>query len=152
MITKFKIFENNTSRDESDYIDKFLVLTGNMTDDVDVKANVFLCNRIDSKADDMVFASFDCFDIYKNGDISDPVGDFSTYTSENFNKFQFLSPSDFYNKYTDECELLFNKIIDLSNDSEKLEYWKNKIVESYKRVLLTIPEFEHYSSAEIYNL
>jgi len=152
MITKFKMFENNTSLDKSDYLYKFLVLTGDMTDEDDVRANILLCNRIDAKTDDMIFVSFDCFDIYKNGDISDPVGDFGTYTSEDFNKFEFLSPTDFYNKYTDECELLFNRIIDMSNNSEKLEYWKNKIVEIYKKVLLTIPDFEHYSSAEKYNL
>jgi hypothetical protein len=46
MITKFKIFENNTSRDKSDYLYKFIILTGDMTDDVDVKANIMLCNRI----------------------------------------------------------------------------------------------------------
>jgi hypothetical protein len=111
-----------------------------------------LCNRIDFKEDDMIFVSFDCFDIYKNDDISDPVGDSETLTAEIFDKLDFLSPTEFYNKYTDECKLLFNRVIELSNDSEKLEYWKNKIVELYKMILLTIPDFEYYGLAEIYNL
>jgi len=154
MITKFKMFENNTSRNESDYLDKFLIITGDMVvvDDGNETSNILLCNRIDFKNDDTLFISFDCFDICENDEISKPYGNLNTVTSETFNKLDFLSPIDFYNRYKDECELLFNGIIDLYNDSEKLAYWEIKIVETYKRVLLTIPAFEHYSSAEKYNL
>jgi len=147
MITKFKIFED-VDYDESKYIGKFCALK---SDDNDIKMTISLCTRVDFHDDFSVFAVFDCFDIDKNDNISDPVGDHENFTKDEFKKINFMTSIEFYNSHKDICEKLYFKI---SEDIKKigLEYWKLLILRDYKKVLDTIPYFKFFVDSDKFNI
>jgi hypothetical protein len=146
MITNFKIFENKKLYE---YINNFIVINN----------TIGLCTEarfVDVLSKKNVFIRFDCFDFDKNNKIDfEAYGDHETFPKEDLNKLTFLTPSEFYNKYTEICINLYERI---RNDLEGFDFtegdggWYPKQVKNYKRALDTIPEFEHYTSAEKYNL
>ena len=151
MIINFKIFEKTTL--ENKYIDKFLI--GKLDIDKNepnIRTSIMLCSRIEFKNDiNNIFADFDCFDIDFNYNIVNPCGNPDSYTLDEFNKFKFLTPIEFYTEYIDICENLYYKI---REDYQNLElpFWVLRIITHYKNVLETIPEFKIYVDSDKFNI
>jgi hypothetical protein len=149
MITQFKIFENIDIEQYKKYIDNFLISTDQI---------IYLCNeiRVAHSSMEYIFVNFDCFDFNENNEIQyEAYGDHENLKKEELDKLHFLTPTEFYNKYTELCTNLYEKVkydFDSFNFTEGDGGWYPKLVKNYKRVLETIPEFEHFASAEKYNL
>jgi len=157
MITNFKIFENKKLYE---YIDKILVDKGNNAIALLIRA--YFTNELsipDNKKhlyEKIVHIEFDCFEFNENNVIDrEAYGNHEKLTQEELNKIDFMTPIEFYNNYPELCTNLYERVkhdFDNFNFTEGDGGWYPKLVKNYKRVLETIPEFEHYASAEKYNL
>lgn len=145
MITKFKIFENKKLYE---YIDKIFVDKGNNAIELVIRS-YFISKKY-------IHIEFDCFEFNENNVIDkEAYGNHENVTQEELNKIEFLTPIEFYNKYPELCTNLYERVkrdFDNFNFTEGDGGWYPKLFTNYKRVLETIPEFEHYASAEKYNL
>jgi len=162
MITKFKIFE---SQNANDYKGKFFT-SPVFIREYDWKKEDFyivLVNDIDFKwkidskpfSETKIWPRADCFTVMKDGEIKDPTGWGHHYTQEEFDNIEFMTPIEFYNKYTKLCEELYLKVIkDFAKfDNKVTQYnWYSKTLNFYKETLETVPELRYIVDAEKYNL
>lgn len=89
----------------------------------------------------------------KNGDIKDPGGWGHYYTEEEFNKIEFMTPIEFYEKYPELCQKLFDKVYNDYNGRNINQYdWYGKMLIKYKNALETIPQLRYYVDSKKYNL
>lgn len=151
MITNFRIFGNSFTSDM--VIDKFIIIKEKDKD----YTTVMLCDDVRFHSDD-VYIEFECFDIYDTGQIESYGGN-DTLNYYKFKKIvntMLLTPIEFYKKHTDFCIKLYEKIKSDYNSPDigtaAYHGWYSRFVKHYKEVLETIPEFEHFASAEKYNL
>jgi len=159
MITNFKIFEN---ADLNRYIDNFLIQKSGNT------YSISMCIDIQITKNNKIFGvpkytglfvEFDCLDMNIEKSNCEAFGNHEILTKEEFSIFakSFLTPIEFYNKYTDICTYFYEYI---QNEFDNLKVprdggdggWYPKFIKNFKRVLETIPEFEHFAAAEKYNL
>jgi hypothetical protein len=143
MITNFKIFENKKLYE---YVDNFII----------VNNSIELCTTAsfaDSLSKKNILVRFDCFDFNENNEILKEIyGDNETFTREELDKLIFMTPMEFYNKHTELCTNLYERVETDSNNFTFTEGdggWYPKMIKNCKRVLETIPFFDDLNK---YNL
>ena len=165
MITNFKIFETNYSKykDASKYEGKFFIEQCYMNEYEWKKESFYIvlveemlykeysADRYGEKHP--IWPSGDSFTVMKNGKIKDPAGWGHSYSKEELDKINFMTPEEFYQQNPDLCEKLYWKIRD---DYEKFKddnsSWYSKTIKLYKKTLETISAFKHFENSEKYNL
>jgi hypothetical protein len=92
------------------------------------------------------------YTIQINADFSLTYTDWNQdYVSWEFDKLNFMTPKEFYEKHTESfIRLLEETIKESKNKLNKTDWFKKKINDIIDK--LTIPETEHIISAEKYNL
>ena len=166
MITKFKLFEN---QDSKDYKDKFFLSPCYMReyDYRDEDFYIVLVKDVDFHwhidSGNVIWPKGDSFTVMKNGKIKNPAGWGHNYKSKGsdtkvgifnldiFEDIDFMSAEEFYDKNPELCEKLYWFICDELN-SNKYGDWYGKMLKNYKRVLETAPQLEHFKNAVKYNL
>jgi len=150
MITKFKLFENN----KKDYMGKFFLVP--CEDWTGKKLYIVLVKEVDFKwyvdgKGYRIWPMGDNFTVDKNGDIKNPAGWGYHYTQEEFDKIDFLTPEEFWQKEPELCEKLYLKVKN-ELDEGKCGGWYCEMLNFYKNRLETVKDFEHYIDAKKYNL
>lgn len=163
MITNFKIFEkiNLIENFRKNSVNKFIIDNNNN------KYTIALCVDVRTTLEDdksgfieKIFVEFDCIDIDTNKPKNDfrfgMYGNHEKLTLDEFKKFtlSFLTPEEFYDKYRNICIFFYENVKNEINklDKESDQGWFPRMLRNFKIALETIPEFEHFASAEKYNL
>lgn len=163
MTIKFKLFESQNSKD---YEDKFFISPVYMREYDHTKEDfyVVLVKKVDfhwhtDTWGNTIWPQGDSFTIMKNGKIKNPGGwgysykgkDNDTPYLDDFDKIDFMTAEEFYNKNPKLCEKLYFFVCDVLISKQYGE-WYGVMLKNYKRVLETAPELEHFKNALKYNL
>lgn len=75
----------------------------------------------------------------------------NTYSEKDFQKFNFLSPNNFYKEYPEKCLLIYNNLID-NVPTESNTDWYKQYYDEILNIFNSIPELKKLRYIKKYNL